>query len=272
MLKFGTIAKYFSISIILTSLSACGETSQESKDELMEIMGMEGNIHHDNKSLQHTYFLDPLGYTPENIVHTPIDNTDIPSGRRNHDRIKVNNLGSLAEVFNDSNKYQYAWAEKLGIRPISSLNDAYRTSRPLVKISDCEAYGVDKLTHSLPYLVPEAADLLKTIGYNFIDSLAKRGADGYKVKVTSLLRTPATVKSLRKVNPNATDSSTHQFGTTFDISWSNFICADPSRTIHEGDLKNLLAEVLHDLHNQKRCMVKFERKTACFHITVTKPE
>ncbi|MCM1005900.1 MAG: DUF5715 family protein [Prevotella sp.] len=259
---------------MFSSIGGCGQSEEEAQAELKGVMGMAGP---DDEKVSadkgvRSFYSDPLNYTPLNIKHTPVTGTNIPSGPRHHDRIKVNNIGRLAEVFNDSNKYQYVWAEKLGIKPIHNLNDAFRTSRPLVYIKECDAYGVDKLTHSLPYLVPDAADLLKTIGYNFIDTLAKRGVDGYKIKVTSLLRTPATVKSLRRVNTNATDSSTHQFGTTFDLSWTNFVCADESRTINEGDLKNVLAEVLLDLRKQNKCMVKFERKTACFHITVTKPE
>lgn len=250
-------------------LTACGGSEQDKK-ELEGVMGMADNDE-EIKSADRPYYSDPLGYVMNSAPHKPVKGVNIPAGPRHNDRIRVNNIGKLYEVFNDSNKYQYEWAEKLGIEPIHSLDEAYHTKRPLVLIKDCDAYGVDKLTHSVPYLVPEAADLLKTIGYNFIDSLARRGVDGYKIKVTSLLRTPATVKKLKRVNKNATDSSTHQFATTFDLSWSKFVCADPTRTIHDGDLKNVLAEVLEDLHKQKRCMVKYEKKTCCFHITVTRP-
>ncbi|MCM1319297.1 MAG: DUF5715 family protein [Muribaculaceae bacterium] len=271
MRKLGKILIYTTISLASIGMSmgiaSCSGSNEDNTEELEEIMGMAGA-----KSDVHKYYTDPLGYTMDNTVHKPLKGKNIPSGPRHHDRVHVNNIGPLKEVFNDSNKFQLEWAEKLGIEPISSLKDAYRTNRPLIRITDCQAYGVDNLTHSVPYLVPEAADLLKTIGYNFIDSLANRGVDGYKIKVTSLLRTPATVKSLKRVNKNATENSAHQYGTTFDISWSKFICADPTRTIDEGDLKNILAEVLEDLHKQKRCMVKFEKKTACFHITVTKPK
>lgn len=194
----------------------------------------------------------------------------IKKGPRNNDRIFVRNLGNLAELFNDSNKYQYAYAEKLGITPVEGVGDAFYTSRPLVQIATNKFYVLDELTHSVPFLVPEAAILLRDIGRNFIDSLGHRGADGYRVIVTSVLRTPQSVKSLRRVNRNATDSSTHKFGTTFDITYSRFACADSSRTIHDGDLKNLLAEVLLDLRKQNRCMVKFEKKSPCFHITVTR--
>ena len=154
--------------------------------------------------------------------------------------------------------------------PIVSVKNSYFTKRPIVKIESNEFYHVDKLTHSLPFLIPEAAKLLEDIGKNFIDSLANRGADGYRIKVTSLLRTPTTVKKLRRVNINASDSSTHQFGTTFDISYNHFFCLDSTRTINGNDLKGVLGEVLLDLRKQNRCLVKYEYKTACFHITATK--
>lgn len=208
-------------------------------------------------------------YTAAKITRKP-SNTTIPQGARHNDRIRVNDIGPLWKVFNDSNKYHYAKAERIGIAPISSLNQAYFCRRPLVRVESCEAYFIDSLTHSMPYLVPEGATLLTQIGYNFIDSLAARGGDGYRIKVTSLLRTPLQIKKLRRVNINSTDSSTHQLGTTFDISWSKFVCSDPNRTLHEGDLKNLLAEVLADLRAQGRCLVKYERKTCCFHVTAIK--
>lgn len=185
-------------------------------------------------------------------------------------RIPVRNIGQLSKVFNDSNHLQLKYAQALGIKPIQDLKDAYHTRRPILKITSSEIYHLDTLSHSLPFLVPEAADLLSVIGENFIDSLKSRGASGYIIKVTSLLRTPYTVKKLRKVNTNATESSTHQFGTTFDISYTKFHRTDSPVEIHDGDLKNLLAEVLLDLRNSGRCLVKFEKKTACFHITVTK--
>ena len=184
-------------------------------------------------------------------------------------RIHINNIGPLREVFNDSNKYHYAVAERIGIAPIASLSEAYYTRKPVVRVESCQWYEIDTLKHSMPYLVPEAAQLLETIGRNFIDSLRSRGAGGYRVLVTSLLRTPYTVKRLRRVNRNATDSSTHQFATTFDISYRRFHCLDSTKTLREEDLKNLLGEVLYDLRRQERCLVKFERHSPCFHITAT---
>lgn len=182
--------------------------------------------------------------------------------------IKVKNIGNLGKVFNDSNYLQLQWARKLGIEPISDLYTAYFTKRPLIKVQSNQYYQIDSLRHSLPYLVPEAAGLLMDIGKNFIDSLHQRGGDNYKIKVTSMLRTPESVGKLRRININATDSSTHQYATTFDISYTNFYCMDEDRQINQGDLKNLLGEVLQDLRRKGRCLVKYEYKTGCYHVTV----
>lgn len=208
---------------------------------------------------------DSVPATEEAVTALP-DVPDLPPGVGR--RIKVNNIGALATVFNDSNNSQLQMAQKYGIDPITDLRSAYFAKRPLVKISDTENYKLDSLRHSLPYLVVEAADLLDVIGKAFRDSLTARGGDSYTIKVTSLLRTPETVGRLRRVNVNATDSSTHQYATTFDLSYVNFYCADSTRMIYQGDLKNLLAEVLLDLRKQGKCLVKYERKTGCFHITV----
>lgn len=193
--------------------------------------------------------------------------SDNPAESKSLKRLRLRNIGRLAEVFNDSNHRHLSYAESLGISPIVSVRDAYRTRRPVIRIVSNEFYEVDSLIHSLPYLVPESAALLEEIGRNFTDSLKSRGAGGYRIKVTSLLRTPATVRSLRRVNINATETSTHQYGTTFDLSYTHFHNFGNSPEIHDGDLKNLLAEVLLDLRDRKRCLVKFERKSACFHVT-----
>lgn len=265
MLKYGHILLCAAAGLALACASACSSDASDKKNEPVDISAQTAK----HKGERKFYYSDPLGYK-ETEIHKAGSTRQAPYGKET--RIRVNNIGPLAEVFNDSNKYQYAWAERIGIEPITDIGSAFRTRRPLRRLQTCDAYVLDNLTHSMPYLVPEAEDLLRTIGYNFIDSLARRGGGGYRIKVTSVLRTPATVKSLKRVNKNATDSSTHQFGTTFDISWARFVCSDSTRTINEGDLKNLLAEVLLDLKNRKQCMVKFERKSPCFHITVSKPE
>ena len=180
------------------------------------------------------------------------------------------NIGRYDELFNDSNYLQYQYAERLGIDPINTIFYAYNTRRPLVKIESGDFYQVDELTHSMPYLVPEAARLLQEIGSEFNETVRERGGDDKysKILVTSVLRSPYTVKKLRRVNRNAVDSSTHMFGTTFDIAWNHFHYPDSTKGVDAGVLKGILAEVLLKKRNEGRCLVKYEKKTPCFHITV----
>ena len=186
----------------------------------------------------------------------------------NCERIRIRQIGPLKRVFNDSNYLHLEAAAAIGIEPLHESLEILNIRRPLVPVRSCRDFYLDDLTHSFAYLVPEADDLLHEIGRRFNDSLAARGGGAYRIKVTSVLRTPASVRKLRRVNRNATEESSHMRDTTFDISYSKFICdnADqPHRTFE--DLKNLLAEVLYDLRAQGRCYVKYEVKQSCFHIT-----
>lgn len=184
-------------------------------------------------------------------------------------KMKINGLGGyLGRVFNDSNKVHLAAAESVGIAPLHTLGDVWRQAPRLERLQTCEAYYLDNLTHSLPYLVPKAHTLLKEIGLAFRDSLNSRGGGYYRIKVTSVLRTPALVKRLRRRNRNAVDTSAHLYGTTFDISYLKFICDSTQIPRTQEDMKNLLGEVVQDFRLKGRCYVKYERKQSCYHITV----
>lgn len=176
--------------------------------------------------------------------------------------------GSLREVFCDTNDLQLEAARLNGVGVISSLRSTYHISKPLVKIQSCNAFTLDSLKYSMPFLVPKAAVLLRDIGMDFSDRVRERTGHEARIKVTSLTRSDFTVKRLKRRNRNATENSCHRYGTTFDISYSHFDCLDPRHILNEGDLKNLLAEVLYDMREQGRCYVMWERKQSCFHITV----
>lgn len=182
-------------------------------------------------------------------------------------KLKLRHIGPLRRALRDSNYLHLQAAEEIGTGVIENIDEAWYLSQPLVEVKSCEEYFVDNLTHSYPYLVPQAADLLKEIGRRFNDSLAARGGGDYRMKVTSVMRTPLTVKRLRRINRNATDASAHQYGTTFDISYSRFICDSINVNRSFEDLKNLLGEILFDMREEGRCYVVFERKQSCFHVT-----
>lgn len=176
--------------------------------------------------------------------------------------------GSYRKLFNDSNYVHYAEAEQYGIKPVDTEFDPWHQSRPLVHIVSTPEYHVNDLTHSVPYLVPEAAERLSEIGKRFNEKLAARGGGRYRIRVTSLLRTSHHVNRLRRVNRAAVDSSVHRFGTTFDISYSRFVPGAKLGTPRTAaDLKALLAEVVYEMQQEGKVYVKYEHKSGCFHIT-----
>ena len=171
--------------------------------------------------------------------------------------------------FNDLNDKHLSVAKKIGIKPLETREALADVKDKLVKIDDNRAYEVDKLTHSVPYLVPEAASLLQEIGESFRDSLVMHHYSPYKIIVTSVLRTDEDVKKLSKRNVNASKRSVHCYGTTFDITYKRFHRMDNSEPeTSQAKLQAVLGEVLSDLKKQGRCYVKFEVKQACFHVTV----
>lgn len=184
----------------------------------------------------------------------------------------IRGVVSYKRSFGDLNAVQLKAARAIGIRPIASREEARNLGYCLKEIGPCELYGMDSLTHSIPFLVPKASELLDTIGANFLDSLACKGLNPNRVIVTSVTRTKEDVKRLRRTNGNASMNSCHFYGTTFDISWKRFEKVEdpdgrPMQDVNADTLKLVLAEVLRDLRKADRCYVKYELKQGCFHIT-----
>ena len=181
----------------------------------------------------------------------------------------------FAKEFNDLNETQLAVAQAIGVPPVEDRDAAEKMKKRLVEITDNDLYSVDDLTHSIPFLIPSAAELLDRIGRNFQDSLAAKGLNPNKLFVTSVLRTEADVRELRKGNINASENSTHRYGTTFDLSYWRYVKVPDLRGREYEDvppeyLRATLSQVLKDLHDEGACFVKYEKKQNCFHITVRK--
>lgn len=192
--------------------------------------------------------------------------------------MKMNNPRNIRGVisykrsFGDLNDVQLKTAKKIGIRPINSRKDVDDMIGRLVEIKPCDRYDMDSLTHSIPYLIPTASELLDTLGQNFLDSLENKGLNPNKIIVTSVTRTKDDVKRLRRTNGNASMNSCHFYGTTFDVSWKRFTKVEdpdgrPMQDVSADTLKLVLAEVLRDLRKSDKCYVKYELKQGCFHIT-----
>lgn len=200
-------------------------------------------------------------------VIVPEDRGTLPA----HVQRKVRFSGNYNKEFNDLHELHIVAAINNGITPMATKADTLARKKELVRLPDAlELYKMYELSHSVPFLVPSAAQLLVDISHNFRDSLYSKNLPLYRLFLTSVTRTDEDITGLTKRNINASDNSAHRYGTTFDISWKRFdpVDADTLRTLPPERLKLVLAQVLFDLKQQERCYVKHERKQACFHITV----
>ena len=180
----------------------------------------------------------------------------------------------FAKEFNDKNDVQLEVAQAIGVPSVQNREAAEKLKTKLVKLEDTDTYVIDSLTHSIPYLIPSAKELLDDIGRIFQDSLSAKGLNPNKLIVTSVLRTEDDIAALRKHNVNASENSTHRYGTTFDLSYWRYVKIPelrgrPYEDVPPEYLRATLSQVLKDLHDQgNRCFVKYEKKQNCFHITV----
>lgn len=131
----------------------------------------------------------------------------------------------------------------------------------LVEATSGKGYEVEKLTHSHPYMTPEAKKVLEELGQTF-EALA---GEGSFFTVTSGTRTEEQQKKLTRRNRNATKgTSSHSHGVSFDISYIRF------DGVKSWDYKKQkqLEKVLSYFQDEEKIFVIKERKQNCFHVTV----
>lgn len=176
---------------------------------------------------------------------------------------------------NDKNDIHLIYAKKNGLKRALSSNKAFdaevdKLSRKfiLVKVGDNQFFKLKTLTHSRPYLIPEAIDMLNEIGYRFQEKLKEKKYPMYKFCVTSLLRTEDEQNKLSRRNSNATNHSSHLYGTTVDISYKDFYRVDKAIIESSYEAVQTLTSVLIEMREECKFLAIRERKQSCFHITV----
>ena len=154
----------------------------------------------------------------------------------------IRGVVSYKRSFGDLNEKHLNVAQAIGIRVLSSREEAEKMREQLQPITTNELYAVDSLTHSIPYLIPGAASLLDTIGHNFLDSLTAKGLNPNKIIVTSVLRTQDDVKRLRRRNGNASPN----YGTFLrnDIRCQLEALSENKKTRMERPLQDVSADTL----------------------------
>ena len=179
---------------------------------------------------------------------------------------RILSVPNYKTAFPDSQSVQIIAANRWGGKPVKNREDAEQRKRELVYVGESPYYHVDRLSSSIPYLVPRAAVLLQDIGQSFYDSLYVKGLPLHQLIVTSVLRSMEDVSRLQHHNPNATENSCHLYGTTFDICYNRY--QPIGREVRNDTLKWVLSEVLRDKRQENRCYIKYEVKQGCFHLTV----
>ena len=193
-----------------------------------------------------------------------IEEAPIVKTSQKHNRIR--GVTNYQTTFPDSQSVQIVAAQKWGVRPVKNREDAESRKKELVYVGESPYYHVDRLSSSIPYLVPRAALMLQDIGDAFFDSLYAKGLPLHQLIVTSVLRSMDDVAKLQRHNPNATEQSCHLYGTTVDICYNRY--QPLTREVRNDTLKWVLSEVLRDKRNEGRCYIKYEVKQGCFHMTV----
>ena len=185
---------------------------------------------------------------------------------------RIFSVPHFGNTFPDQQDVQILAANKYGVNPVQNREEAEHSKGKLVYVGSNPFFYVDKLNNSIPYLVPRASVLLQDIGRAYFDSLQIKGIPLHKIIVTSILRTKDDVAKLRTHNGNATENSCHLYGTTFDVCYNRYkqiqTRQQPRRQVQNDTLKWVLSEVLRDMRDRNRCLVKYEVKQGCFHITV----
>lgn len=211
-------------------------------------------------------------------------------------RVRVLRWREVWGLRRDKNAKQIAVAQSLGVRAggQAAIERLVREGR-LVPLGDSTEYWVlRKMTHSVPYVTPDARALLVEVGRRFHARLDSAGLPRFRMKVTSALRTDETQAELRKSNPNASQTvSAHEFGTTMDVSYERFaVPAAPRDTARaaappvpwemeaamleqtaKGNgraIQALLGRSIAELRAQGALLVMMENGQTVFHFTVAR--
>ena len=190
-------------------------------------------------------------------------------------------------------------ARALGVCGVSSaLTDSLLAAGRLVQLEDSTHHWIVRRGTSPAYVVPHVRTLLEVLGERFQERLAAMGLPPYRLEVTSALRTSERQAQLRRSNANAAAGvSSHEFGTTVDLSYAAFAPpADPPGEILTGvptefaphlerivdlalesvsarksrELGAIFSQVLEEAQAEGLALVIYERQQTVYHLTVAR--
>ncbi len=151
------------------------------------------------------------------------------------------------------------------LKSTNEIRKLYRKGE-LKYVENTDYYVVDTLHYSYSFLIPEAKNLLDTIGERFQRKLENTGLACTRFTLTSMLRTTNSIKRLRKWNRNAIKNSAHLHGTTFDISYRTFVSGKTLSYVEVLYLEDVLGKVIFDLRREQKCFATYETWQTCYHV------
>ncbi|RPG80058.1 MAG: hypothetical protein CBC74_006635 [Crocinitomicaceae bacterium TMED114] len=123
-------------------------------------------------------------------------------------------------------------------------------------------FHLDRLTHSEPFLLKGAKDILKEMANRFADAMEGTPDEGASIRITSLTRTQKQQRRLRRRNSNAYNGqSTHNYGASFDIAFID----RPTKEVSCGGPSWALQTILQDM--QEKGLILVIPEGNCMHIT-----
>jgi len=197
------------------------------------------------------------------------------------------------------NAAHVARARALGVRALSDeVTDSLLATGQLIQLEDSTHHWIVRRGSSPAYVVPHMRTLLEVLGTRFQERLAEMELPPYRLEVTSALRTTARQAELRRSNANAAAGvSSHEFGTTVDLSYAAFAPpADPPGEILVGipnefaphverivdlalesvsarksrELGAIFSQVLREAQAEGLALVIYERQQTVYHLTVAR--
>ncbi len=197
------------------------------------------------------------------------------------------------------NDQHVARARALGVRAVNrEATDSLVATGSLVPLEDSTHHWIVRRGTSPAYVVPHLRTLLEVLGERFQERLAAMGLPPYRLEVTSALRTSQRQERLRRSNGNAAaGTSSHEFGTTVDLSYAAFAPpADMPEELLTGvptefaphlerfvdlalesvsarksrELGAIFSQVLREAQAEGLALVIYERQQTVYHLTVAR--
>ena len=123
-------------------------------------------------------------------------------------------------------------------------------------------YHLSGLSHSEPFLLPAAREVLEEMANRFADAMEGTADEGASIRITSLTRTQSQQNRLSRRNSNAfKGKSSHSYGASFDVAFID----RPNESVTCGGPTWAMQTILKDMQKEGKILIIPEG--ICMHIT-----